>query len=314
VKASGTKEGAAVAHVHSAGEERSGGRLVAGIAINVGIFAVQIIGGVLSGSLALITDALHNITDVASLGLSLVALRVARRPADERYTFAYRRAEVLAAAVNAALLLVIALYVGYEAVLRIANPSPVGGDLMMAAAAFGAVANALAAWLVHTRDGNLNMRSAMLHLVSDSVASIGVLLAGLAIRLWSVYLIDPIVSLAIAVWMFYESSKLVARAFRILMNGVPEDIELAKIRETVLAIDGVTDIHDLRVWALSSSDIVASAHLVLDREGIGEATQVVSRVKDVLHETFGVEHATIETECAGGGCASCAIRESGAKE
>jgi cobalt-zinc-cadmium efflux system protein len=98
------------------------------------------------------------------------------------------------------------------------------------------------------------------------------------------------------------------------MNGVPEDIELAKIREAVLAVDGVTDLHDLRVWALSSTDIVASAHLVLDREGIGEATQVVSRVKEVLHETFGVEHATIETECAGGGCASCAIRESEAKE
>jgi cobalt-zinc-cadmium efflux system protein len=303
-----------MAHDHSHGSEALGGRLIAGIAINVLISAVQIIGGVLSGSLALIADALHNVTDVGSLSLSLVAFRIAKRPADERYTFAYRRAEVLAAAVNATLLIVLAAFVAYEAVLRIAHPSPVVGTLMIAAAAFGAVANALAAWLLHTRDANLNARAAMLHLVSDSVASVGVLLAGVAIRLWSLYLLDPLISMAIAVWMAWEAWHLVARAARILMNGVPEDVELAKIRETVLAVDGVTDIHDLRVWALSSSDIVASAHLVLDREGIGEATQVVSRVKEVLHETFGVEHATIETECAGGGCASCAIREPEAKE
>ena len=293
-----------MAHTHAVESDKLTGRLVGGIAINVLIFAVQIVGGVISGSLALITDALHNITDVASLALSLVALRVARRPADERFTFAYRRAEVLAAVVNATLLIVISLYVGYEAVLRIAHPVAVGGDVMMAAAAFGAVANGVAALLVHTRDGNLNMRSAMLHLVSDSVASLGVLLAGLAIRLWSVYLIDPIVSLLIAVWIFRESWKLVVRAARILMQGVPEDVELDAVRAAVLAVDGVADLHDLRVWAISSDDTVLSAHLVIDRDAISDATEVASAVKAVLRDSFGVTHATIETECAAGGCAS----------
>jgi cobalt-zinc-cadmium efflux system protein len=294
-----------VAHVHPSGDERLGGRLIAGMAVNVVIFAVQIVGGVYSGSLALITDALHNITDVASLGLSLVAFRVARRPADERYTFAYRRAEVLAAIVNATLLIVISLYVGYEAALRFAHPAPVVGTIMMAAAGFGALANGAAALLLHTRDGNLNIRSAMLHLVSDSVASLGVLLAGLAIRLWSLYLLDPIISLVIALWMARESWRLVVRAARILMQGVPEDFELEAVRRAVLAIDGVSDVHDLRVWTISSDDVVLSAHLVLDRSEIRDATDVVARVKDVLHDRFGVEHATIETECVGGGCAGC---------
>jgi cobalt-zinc-cadmium efflux system protein len=297
-----------VSHAHADHGEKLGARLIGGIAINVLIFAVQIVGGVLSGSLALITDALHNITDVASLTLSLVALRVARRPADERYTFAYRRAEVLAAIVNAALLVGISVYVGYEAILRIAHPMPVAGTIMMAAAAFGALANGAAALLVRTRDQNLNMRSAMLHLVSDSVASLGVLLAGLAIRLWSVYLLDPIISLVIAGWMFRESWRLVAKASRILMQGVPEDTDLEAIRDAVLAVDGVAELHDLRVWAISSDDVVLSAHLVLDRIAISEATEVVARVKDVLHDRFGVEHVTIETECAGGGCAGCVLR------
>jgi cobalt-zinc-cadmium efflux system protein len=297
-----------VAHDHSVGNGRLGGRLIVGIAINVAIFVVQIAGGVISGSLALITDALHNVTDVASLGLSLVAFRVGRRPADLRYTFAYRRAEVLAAVVNGTLLLVIALYVGYEALLRIATPEPVGGTIMMAAAAFGAVANGVAALLLHTGDNNLNRRSAMLHLVSDSVASVGVLAAGLAIQIWSLYVIDPIMSLLIAAWMFRASWRLVARAARILMQGVPEDMELEAVRSAVLAVDGVADLHDLRVWAVSSDDVVLSAHLVLDRSDIRDATEVVSAVKSVLHDRFGVEHATIETECVAGGCAGRAAR------
>lgn len=295
-----------MAHDHAHGSDGSlGGRLIAGIAINVVISAVQIVGGIISGSLALIADALHNITDIASLALSLVAFRVAQRPADERYTFAYRRAEVLAAAVNATLLIVIAGYVGYEAILRIVSPEPVSGLIMIAAAAFGAIANGIGAWLLHTRDNNLNARSAMLHLLSDSVASIGVLIAGIAIQFWSLYLLDPIISLLISAWLAWEAWQLVARAARVLMQGVPEDMELETVREAVLAVEGVTDLHDLRVWAISSDDVVLSVHLVLDRKSISDATEVVGRVKAVLHERFGVEHATIEIESAAGGCAGC---------
>lgn len=282
------------------------GKLIASIAVNVLITAVQVVGGVLSGSLALIADALHNVTDVASLGLSLLAVRVARRPADERYTFAYRRAEVLAAAVNAAVLIAIATYVAYEAVLRIANPTPVGGTIMMIAAAFGAVANGGAALLLRSGGRNLNIRSAMLHLVSDSVASVGVVAAGLAIQLWGLYIIDPLISLALAVWMIRESWRLVARAARILMQGVPEDLDIAAVRAELLAIEGVADLHDLRVWAMSSSDVVLSVHLVVDRTAICDATVVTAEAKTRLHDRFGVEHATIETECTGGACASLA--------
>jgi cobalt-zinc-cadmium efflux system protein len=299
-----------MAHDHSAPSGGLGGRLLVSMLINVLIFAAQMVGGVLSGSLALITDALHNVSDVAALGLSYGAWRLGRRPADQHYTFAFRRAEVIAAVVNAVALVGVALYVGVEAVGRILHPQPVAGGMVMAFAAFGAVANGIAALLIRGHGRDLNLRSAMLHLVSDSVASVGVLLAGLVIRLTSLYVVDPIVSLVLAAWMISESWKITRNAARILMQGVPEDLELEAIHDAVVSVDGVESMHDLRVWSVSSDEVVLSAHLVVDRPVLGEATVVTSEVKRVLHDRFGVEHATIETECAEGGCAgapSCGI-------
>jgi cobalt-zinc-cadmium efflux system protein len=132
-----------------------------------------------------------------------------------------------------------------------------------------------------------------------------VLVAGVVIRLWALDIVDPIISLVISVWMFRESWRLVARTARILMQGVPEDVDMEAVRAAVLAVDGVAEIHELRVWALSGSDVVLSAHLVVDRSDIRDATGVVTAVKDVLHGRFGVDHATIETECAAGGCSGC---------
>ena len=172
-----------MAHSHDVPDGRLGPRLIASIVMNIVILTVQLVGGALAGSLALMADALHNLTDVASLCLSYGAFRISKRPASPRYTFAFQRAEVLAAVLNAASLIAVSVYVSIEAVQRLANPEPVAGGLVMAFAAFGMIANAGAAWLLRGHGSNLNVRSAVLHLVSDSVASLGVLIAG-ALMQW----------------------------------------------------------------------------------------------------------------------------------
>lgn len=296
-----------MAHSHGISETRLGPKLLASIAINVIILAAQLIGGVLAGSIALIADALHNLTDVAALCLSYGAFRVSRRSATPRYTFAFQRAEVLAAVLNAASLIAVSVYVSAEALKRLSTPEPVAGGLVMAFAAFGMVANAAAAWLLRGHGSDLNVRSAVLHLVSDSVASFGVLIAGALMYWFGWFAIDPIVSLMLAAWMIKESVGLLRTAANILMQGVPDGVELALVEYAIREHPLVEEVHDLHVWAMTSSNIVLSAHIVLPC-GLAETERLetVKQLKLMLHDRFGVEHATMETEttgvCAGMSC------------
>lgn len=289
-------------HDHTHGQ--LGPRLLVSMLINVAIVVVQFIGGVLSGSLALMADALHNLSDVISLALSYGAYRIAQRPASRRYTFAFQRAEVLAAGIAGLALIAVSAYIAVEAIQRLGHPEPVAGGLVVVFAAFGIVANGIAAWILRGNERNLNIRAAMLHLVSDVMASVGVLIAGALVRLFGWYFIDPLVSLALAAWMTVESIRLLSEAARILMQGVPDTIELGMVESAIEDTPGVAAVHDLRVWAVSPTNVVLSAHLVVD-DGLSrsETVAVVHAVKVMLHDRFGVEHATLETEgteeCAG---------------
>lgn len=288
------------AHEHSIDREHLGARLLASVAINVVILVAQLVGGMLAGSLALIADALHNLTDVASLLLSYGAFRVSRLAPTERYTFAFQRADVLAATINGATLIAVSVFVAIEAVERLAHPQPVAGGLVIVFALFGMVANGVAAWLLRGHGESLNVRSAVLHLASDSLASFGVLIAGVLIKLYGWYFVDPLVSIALAVWMTFESVKLLRSAGRILMQGVPEGVELEKVDSAITSVRDVEDVHDLRVWALAPDNIVLSAHLVMAPDLSPTQTQAaLHEVKAMLHGQFGVEHATLETELAG---------------
>ncbi len=296
-----------MAHSHEMPNGRLGPRLLASIAINVTILTAQLIGGVLAGSIALIADALHNLTDVAALCLSYGAFRISKRPASPRYTFAFQRAEVLAAVLNAVSLIAVSVFVSVEAFQRLSSPEPVAGGLVMAFAAFGMVANAIAAWLLRGHGSNLNIRSAVLHLVSDSVASFGVLIAGALMYWFGWFVVDPIVSLILAAWMIKESVGLLRTAANILMQGVPDGVELALVESAIREHPLVENVHDLHVWAMTSSNIVLSAHVVLPCElGQAERLKAVRQLKLMLHDQFGVEHATVETEtadvCTGGSC------------
>jgi cobalt-zinc-cadmium efflux system protein len=281
-----------------------GKRLLAGVAINIVITAAQLAGGLAAGSLALVSDALHNMSDVVALSLSYFAYRIGLRQATDRYTFAFRRAEVLAALANSAALIGVSAFIAVEAVRRLQHPEPVSGGLVIAFAAFGMVANAVAALLLRPHDHDLNVRSAVLHLVSDSVASLGVLVGGVLIKVFGWTFVDGIVSLALAAWMVRECISLLRSAAHILMQGVPEDLEMELLVDAMHEIPGVVGTHDVRVWAISSDAIVLSAHVVVDaRTSVAGTTETLGAVKRMLHDRFGVEHATLEIECPDGGCA-----------
>lgn len=287
-----------MAHEHGRDTSTLGGRLLAGVGINTGIMLSQIAAGLLANSLALVADGLHNLSDVAALGLSYGAYRLGLRPATERHTFAFKRGEVLAALLNASALIAVAVFVTVDAIGRLRHPEPVAGIIVMVFAAIGVVANGVAAWLLRGQGESLNVRSAMLHLVSDSVGSLGVLVSGLLIELFGWYFIDPLVSIALSAWFVKESVGIVRSAVHILLEGVPEDLDLQQVAEVIKSVSGVVAVHDLHVWALSSESSFLSAHLVLEDVPLSATGELLCEVKRVLHDRLEIEHATLEVETA----------------
>ncbi len=296
--------GAGHDHAHSAGEHLARStararRLSIAIALNVGIVVVQIAAGIVAGSLGLIADAAHNLTDVLALVVSLVAVRLTRRPATAARSFGWHRATILAALFNAASVLAVCVFVLVEAVRRLGDPQPIDGGVVIAAAAAGAVVNLVAAFVVFDRSDDLNMRSALLHLLSDAATSVAVALTGavmLATGGW--YWLDPAVAVVIAVVIGWQGWGLASSAVGILLEGTPEGSDPEAIAATILATDGVDAVHDLHVWSISSEIRALSAHVVVSGHPTLEEAQAVARdVKHHLHDGHRIAHATIELEC-----------------
>jgi len=290
-----------VSHDHHA-DGSLGRRLLIGLLINAVMLALQIVGGVAANSLGLLSDAAHNGSDVAALGMAYGADRVRDRPGNERLTFAYGRWEVLVALINAVALIAVSALIVYEAIGRLLHPTAVNGLLVMAFAAVSLVGNALAAWLLEGQE-SVNARSAFLHLAGDAAASAAVLVGGLLVWLWHFDRADPILSVGIAVWISYGAVKLIIEAGRILLEGVPAGLDLGDVEQAVLAVDGVAGVHDLHVWSVSSTDAVLSAHVQLADTQLSGATRVGDLVKETLVASFGIHHATLELECLGRECA-----------
>jgi len=284
-------------HNHSLGR-----RLLVGLAINAGMLALQIVGGVAANSLGLLSDAAHNASDVAALGMAYGADRVRERPGTERLTFAYGRWEVLVALINAVALIAVSAVIAYEAVGRLLHPSAVNGLLVMAFAAVSLVGNAIAAWLLEG-EASVNARSAFLHLIGDAAASAAVLIGGLLIWVAHLDRVDPVLSIGIAVWISYGAIKVIVEAGRILLEGVPAGLDLAEVERVILGVSGVSGVHDLHVWSVSSTDAVLSAHVQLADTQLSGATRVGDLVKETLVASFGIHHATLELECLGRECA-----------
>jgi cobalt-zinc-cadmium efflux system protein len=277
------------------------------LVITAAVLVVEVIGGVLSHSLALLADAGHMLTDVAALGLGLFAFWLSDRPASSGRTFGWRRFEIFAAFLNGAALWIIAAVIGYQAFLRLQSPQPVKGGLMLAVAVFGLAANiVVAAILYRSRERNLNIHGAFLHVVADALGSIGVLVAALLIATTGSSIWDPIVSAAVCLLILWSSARLIRDSFRIFMEGAPANLDTGAIRATLAALDGVADVHDLHVWTITSEFVSLSAHLRVragaeTNDVLRRAHEVISSRFEVLHSTFQIETEE-DTSCATGSC------------
>ncbi len=274
------------------------GRLIITMLLNFIITAAEIIGGILSGSLSLIADALHNFSDGMAVIITYAALKLKSRKKSYRHTFGLKRAEILAAVINSSVLLIISLYLFYEAAHRLAHPHEVAGGLMTTVATIGLIANIIGTLLLR-RDAktNMNIKSAYLHLFSDAVSSIGVVIGGLAIHFWNIYWMDPVLTIAIGIYILKESYEILIQAVHILMEGAPPDVSLKEIQKQVEAIPEVMDIHHVHIWSVGENDIHMEAHVNVKDMLISEARTLREKLEYLLHKSFEINHITLQFEC-----------------
>jgi cobalt-zinc-cadmium efflux system protein len=298
-------------HDHShAGEHLSDNRLVAAVGLNLLLTIVEAVAGILAGSLALLADALHNFNDCGSLIIALIARRIGRRPSDERRTFGYRRAEIIGALINLTILVVVGLYLVYEAIGRLIQPGPIDGWIVVGVAAIAmAVDVGTAALLYAMSRGNLNVRAAYLHNAADAFASLGVILAGAVILWFGIYWIDAVITLVIAGYILWQSLAMMRRSIHILMEGAPADVDPEKLVASLQSIAGVLEIHHLHLWELDEQHRALEAHVVVDDEHLARWTEIKQEIKRRLGEQFDIHHSTVEFESPGeDACAPCGKR------
>jgi len=273
------------------------------LVMNLAVVVGQVAAGFAAHSLGLLADAGHNLTDVAAVLTSMVAVRLARRPANAGRSFGYHRSTILAAQANAAGVLVVTVLIAIEGVRRLVNPPHVTGSIVVTAALIGAVVNGAAALLLRERgddhERDLNMRSAMLHMTSDAAASVGVAAAGAVIVATDGWRwLDPAVSLAIGVVIAWQAWRLLRATADVLLESTPAGLDPTRLTAAIVAVDGVDAVHDLHTWSLSSDVRALSAHVVLSGHPTLEEAQVVGeRVKQAVSAPFAIAHATLELEC-----------------
>lgn len=269
------------------------------LALTLGLVAVymvaEVIGGLLTNSLALLADAGHMLSDAVALALSLLAIWIAQKPATTRHTYGYYRTEILAALVNGATLVAISIFIFVEAFQRFGEPPEVQGPLMMAVATGGLVINLLGLWILNSGRGeSLNVQGAWLHVLTDALGSVGALTAGGLIWAFGWHWADPVASAVIGVLVLCSAWALLKETVAVLMEGAPGHIDVDEIQSAVREVPGVEAVHDLHVWTITSGMVAMSGHVVVGEEHFGQAT--LRRLRSLLHDRFGIEHATIQLE------------------
>lgn len=275
--------------------------LALALAINVGLTGVQVAGGVVSGSLALIADALHNLSDAGSLGIAYAARRVGRRSADTRMTFGYARAEIVAALVNFTTLILLGAYLGYEAVLRLLDPQPVAGWTVIGVAGVALIVDVATALLtLRGARQSMNIRAAFLHNLADAMASVAVILGGVLVLLFGWHWVDPLLTLVIAGYVLWHGLSAIGGAVRILMLGAPEDMDPREVIAAMNAEPEVLDVHHVHLWRFDEDRVSLEAHLVLAEHAA--AARAKARIRERLRREYGIWHVTLETEALGETC------------
>lgn len=285
-------------HVHIHKHEVKGKNLFFSIILNVIITLAQIIGGIISGSLALISDALHNFSDVLSLVFSLVAHKLSRRKASLDQTFGFKRAELLAAFVNAATLIIVACILVYGAIERLINPHPIESTLVIWLALLGIVVNGLSVLLLKKdADHNLNMKSAYLHLLTDMMASVAVLVGGLLMKFYGWFWVDSAMTILIAIYLIVVGFDLIIKSTKMLMLFTPDNIDIKAIVREVHKIEGVNKLHHIHVWHLNEEELHLEAHLDCSEDiKMSEFNDLLFKVEEVLFHQFGINHINIQPE------------------
>ena len=290
-------------HHHHIDPQAGDRRVFAAIAVNMGLTVAQIVGGILSGSVALIADALHNFSDAISLVIAFGARKIARRPRDANMTFGYGRVEVVAALINYTTLIVIGFYLLYEAAMRFADPQPVEGWLIVIIAGIALIVDAVTAALTYVMSkSSVNIRAAFLHNVADALGSVAVIVAGTLILLYDWRLIDPLVTVLIAGYILWQSFKEIGPVIRILMLGSPPEIETEAVLDAVRGIDGVTNIHHAHFWQMDEHRAALDAHIVIAEGRWFDADVVKEQIKATLTDRFDIEHTSLELECTRHAC------------
>ena len=279
--------------------QQTGRRMALSLVITLAFVFVEIAAGLFSNSLALLTDAAHNFTDVLALALSWWALRLTSQPASHQRTYGYHRAGILAALVNSTTLVIIALGIFYEAYQRFINPPEVQADVLIGVGMIAVLVNVVTALLVrHRAESDLNIRAAFLHLMGDVLSTIGAVMAGIIIRFTNWNWLDPLVSVLIGLLIVWSAWKILREAIDILMESTPTDIDMNALIRDIHSVNGVRDVHDLHVWSITRNMRTLSAHLVTDDLSISEGASIQTRVNEVLFHKYNVNHATLQLECS----------------
>ncbi len=276
------------------------GRLIVAVGVNVLLTVAQVIGGVISGSLSLVADALHNLSDAASLGIALFARIIGRKPPDKFRTFGYKRAEVIAALINLVMLVIIGLYLIYQAFFRFFEPKEIEGWTVVWVAGIALIIDVITAILTYSMMQNsMNIKAAFLHNVSDALSSIGVILAGVLILLYEWYWVDTIMTLGISGYVLWQGFTMLPKTIHLLMEGTPDHISIADVIETMESLDHVSKVHHVHVWQLDEHRNALEAHVVVNNMNTEEVEHIKASLKTLLLERFDIDHSTLEIELSG---------------
>ena len=279
------------------GHDHNGKNIGWAILINIGITAAEVIGGTASGSLALLSDAGHNLSDVISLGLSFLGEKLSEKKATRRHTFGFKRTEIFTALINSLSLVAIAFFIVVEALKRISAPPELSLGLMLVVATIGLLGNLFSMVILGKKESNLNVKAAYLHLFYDAISSVAVIGSGLLIFLTGWVIVDLAVSLLIAGMVLWSGLGVIKRAIHIFMQGVPEHLEFDKILEDILKVPGISSVHGLHIWSIDSSDVFLSCHVCIEEtDGKRDTDKIIHDINEMLQQNHRIHHTVIQAE------------------
>lgn len=278
--------------------ELQGKRLVWAIVLNFTISIAEVIGGIFANSLSLLSDALHNLSDAFALFIAWVANKISQKKSNENKTFGYKRVEILAALLNAIILIVISIYLFFEAYSRLLNPEEIKGGIMLIVAFIGLGANVGAIFLIQ-KDArkNLNIKAAYLHLLGDTISSVAVIIGGVLIYYYDIYWIDPLITFLIGIYILKETWHILREAVDILMQSAPRNVNIRDIKDQLVKIQGIDNIHHIHVWNLNEKQTNFECHIDLNSDlKVSETSKIKEKVVKLLHDEFDIDHVTIQFE------------------